>query len=427
MRAPIFLLPLAVVCLTVALFDFNSWPPQALFFPEAQSAESLAPPWDQLYDVECSERTAGSAKPIVVKFAKIIPKPRAVKERYEKCMENYGREHLAEDVARSSNTQDVFEAERKGCAQKANFEARAPGDRSLAIEWRLSVQSNGYLETYRLLSNGDSDPLYKSPGPRTSRVSEDKASAGGLLRKRGLPRYESRRDHVGTKPGPSQRSQAIGGRGNGPQSRACSRAKRRTSDGCELAQHAVGRLWGRVFASAKGLVRPSFAALACWRIAKEAPMSTFEALDLYAIDDLFTAEERMIRDSMRKFVDAEILPIIADCFATDRFPSELIPTLAQMGAFGSTIQGYGCAGLNPTAYGLIMQEIERGDSGLRSFVSVQGALCMHPIFAFGDEALKQAYLPKMAKGELIGCFGLTEARFWVEPVGNGHDGAQRRR
>lgn len=146
-------------------------------------------------------------------------------------------------------------------------------------------------------------------------------------------------------------------------------------------------------------------------------MKRFEALDLYEIDDLLSDEERLVRDSVRRFVDDEVMPIIADCFMNDVFPKQLIPELARLGVFGSTIQGYGCAGLNPTGYGVIMREIERADSGLRSFVSVQGALCMHPINAFGSEALKQKYLPKMAKGELIGCFGLTEPDFGSNPAG----------
>jgi glutaryl-CoA dehydrogenase len=146
-------------------------------------------------------------------------------------------------------------------------------------------------------------------------------------------------------------------------------------------------------------------------------MQAYEALDLYDIDEMLSADERLIRDSVRRFVDDEVLPIVADCFMRDEFPRQLVPKLAELGTLGSTIQGYGCAGLSPTAYGLIMQEIERADSGIRSFVSVQGALCMHPIDAFGSEALKKKYLPKMAAGELIGCFGLTEPDFGSNPSG----------
>lgn len=146
-------------------------------------------------------------------------------------------------------------------------------------------------------------------------------------------------------------------------------------------------------------------------------MKTFESPDFFNIDALLTEEEKMIRTSLRQFVTKEIMPTIADDFEKGHFPKRLIPLLAEMGAYGSTIHGYGCAGLNPTSYGIIMQELERGDSGIRSFVSVQGALCMYPIFAFGTETQKQKYLPKMARGELIGCFGLTEPDFGSNPAG----------
>ena len=146
-------------------------------------------------------------------------------------------------------------------------------------------------------------------------------------------------------------------------------------------------------------------------------MKTFEAPDFYEIDDLLSSEERRVRDAVREFTTQQIMPIIEDCFIEGRFPKELIPEFAKLGVFGSTISGYGCAGLNSTSYGLIMQEIERGDSGLRSFVSVQSSLCMHPIHAYGTEEQKQKYLPKMAKGELIGCFGLTEPDFGSNPAG----------
>jgi len=146
-------------------------------------------------------------------------------------------------------------------------------------------------------------------------------------------------------------------------------------------------------------------------------VKTFEAPDFYEIDDLLSSEERQVRDAVREFTTQQIMPIIEDCFIEGRFPKELIPEFAKLGVFGSTIPGYGCAGLNSTSYGLIMQEIERGDSGLRSFVSVQSSLCMHPIHAYGTEGQKQKYLPKMAKGELIGCFGLTEPDFGSNPAG----------
>ena len=146
-------------------------------------------------------------------------------------------------------------------------------------------------------------------------------------------------------------------------------------------------------------------------------MKTFEAPDFFQIDDLFSEDERQVRDTVRDFVSREIIPIVDDCFVNDRFPKELIPGLAALGVFGPTIDGYGCAGLNATSYGLIMQELERGDSGLRSFVSVQSSLCMHPIHAYGTDEQKNKYLPKMAKGELIGCFGLTEPDFGSNPAG----------
>lgn len=146
-------------------------------------------------------------------------------------------------------------------------------------------------------------------------------------------------------------------------------------------------------------------------------MKPFEAPDFMQIDELLTSEELQVRNSVREFVSKEILPIVDDCFVKDRFPKELIPGLAELGVFGPTIEGYGCAGLNSTSYGLIMQELERGDSGLRSFVSVQSSLCMHPIHAYGTDEQKNKYLPKMAKGELIGCFGLTEPDFGSNPAG----------
>jgi len=146
-------------------------------------------------------------------------------------------------------------------------------------------------------------------------------------------------------------------------------------------------------------------------------MRPYEACDFLNIDEQLTDEEKMIRDTIRQFTSKEIMPIIAKHYEEGTFPKNLIPMLAELGTLGATIEGYGCAGLNPTAYGLIMQELERGDSGIRSFVSVQGALCMYPIYAFGTEEHKKKYLPKMAKGELIGCFGLTEPDFGSNPGG----------
>ncbi len=146
-------------------------------------------------------------------------------------------------------------------------------------------------------------------------------------------------------------------------------------------------------------------------------METFTSPDFYQLDALFTEEELMTRNTIRQYVDGEILPIIADHYEAGTFPMSLISQLGGLGVFGATIQGYGCAGLNYTSYGLVMQELERGDSGVRSFASVQGALCMFPIYKFGTEEQKKKYLPKMAQGELIGCFGLTEPDFGSDPGG----------
>ncbi len=146
-------------------------------------------------------------------------------------------------------------------------------------------------------------------------------------------------------------------------------------------------------------------------------MKKFESPDFYNVDSLLATDEKQIRDVIRQFVDQEIMPTIADDYEKGRFPKQLIPMLAELGTLGATIHGYECAGLSYTSYGLIMQELERGDSGIRSFVSVQGALCMYPISAFGSEELKKKYLPKMAKGEWIGCFGLTEPDFGSNPGG----------
>ena len=144
----------------------------------------------------------------------------------------------------------------------------------------------------------------------------------------------------------------------------------------------------------------------------------FKGVDFYRIDDLLSDEERMVRDTVRRFVDERVVPIIDKHFEEATFPAELIPEMAQMGLFGGTLpEEYGCANMNNVAYGLVMQELERGDSGLRSFVSVQGALVMYPIFTFGSEDHKQKWLPLLAKGEKIGCFGLTEPDHGSDPGG----------
>src|SRR5580698_3991842 len=139
-------------------------------------------------------------------------------------------------------------------------------------------------------------------------------------------------------------------------------------------------------------------------------------LDLYDIAGSLTEEERMVQDSVGRLVDEKVLPIIQKCFEQHRFPKELVPELAALGLLGSSIEGYECAGLNAICYGLICQELERGDSGIRSFVSVQSSLCMYPIYAFGSEEQKQRYLPRMARGEVIGCFGLTEPHGGSDPA-----------
>jgi glutaryl-CoA dehydrogenase len=125
----------------------------------------------------------------------------------------------------------------------------------------------------------------------------------------------------------------------------------------------------------------------------------------------------MVRQTARQFVDERVLPLIRDCFRDARFPNELIPEMGRLGFFGANLQGYGCAGMSNVEYGLIMQELERGDSGLRSFVSVQGALVMYPILTFGTAEQKDRWLPKLQSGESIGCFGLTEPGFGSNPAG----------
>jgi glutaryl-CoA dehydrogenase len=141
-----------------------------------------------------------------------------------------------------------------------------------------------------------------------------------------------------------------------------------------------------------------------------------DPLDLFGIRACLTDEERLIQDSVSRFVAAEATPGIRSCFEQHRFPRELIPGLANLGVLGAAIQGYDCAGLNALSQGLICQELERGDSALRSFVSVQSSLCMHAIHAFGSDAQRLLYLPRMARGEVIGCFGLTEAHGGSDPA-----------
>ena len=147
-------------------------------------------------------------------------------------------------------------------------------------------------------------------------------------------------------------------------------------------------------------------------------MTSFAGVDFYHVEGLLSEEERAVRDTVRAWVDARLMPIIGSCYVDGRFPKELIPGLAELGVLGANLpEDYGCAGLNNVAYGLIMQELERGDSGIRSFSSVQGALVMYPIFAFGSEDQRRRWLPELAAGRAIGCFGLTEPDFGSNPGG----------
>ena len=144
----------------------------------------------------------------------------------------------------------------------------------------------------------------------------------------------------------------------------------------------------------------------------------FEGVDFYNSDALLSEEERAVRDTVRQWVDDKLVPVINQAYLEGRFPKQLVPEMAELGFFGANLpEEFGCAGLNNVAYGLIMQELERGDSGVRSFASVQGALVMYPIYAFGSDEQKKKWLPRMAKGEVIGCFGLTEPDFGSNPAG----------
>ena len=144
----------------------------------------------------------------------------------------------------------------------------------------------------------------------------------------------------------------------------------------------------------------------------------YTGVDFYDIDSLLSEEERAVRDTVRQWVDDQLMPVIGACYIEGRFPKQLIPGMAELGLFGANLpEEYGCAGLNNVAYGLIMQELERGDSGIRSFASVQGALVMYPIYTFGSEAQKQYWLPRLANGTEIGCFGLTEPDYGSNPAG----------
>jgi glutaryl-CoA dehydrogenase len=146
-------------------------------------------------------------------------------------------------------------------------------------------------------------------------------------------------------------------------------------------------------------------------------MSDFKGVDFLHLEDELTDEEILVRDTVRQFVSDRVMPIIVQHAREGRFPHELVPTMAEIGMLGANLEGYGCPGLGQVAYGLIMQELERGDSGVRSFVSVQGSLCMYPIHTFGSEEQKQRWLPAMARGEVIGCYGLTEPGAGSDPGG----------
>lgn len=146
-------------------------------------------------------------------------------------------------------------------------------------------------------------------------------------------------------------------------------------------------------------------------------MARFPGVDYLQFYSLLTEQELLVRQTARQFVDDRVLPVIRDAFNKAEFPKQLIPEMAQLGFLGANLEGYGCAGMNNIEYGLIMQELERGDSGLRSFVSVQGALVMYPIHAYGSDAQKEQWLPKLQSGNAIGCFGLTEPQFGSNPSG----------
>ncbi len=143
----------------------------------------------------------------------------------------------------------------------------------------------------------------------------------------------------------------------------------------------------------------------------------FQNFDFLHLDSSFTEDELLVRKTARDFVEDNLVPIIEECAREGRFPRELVPLMGELGFYGSNLEGYGCAGMSNVEYGLVMQELERGDSGLRSFVSVQSGLVMYPIYTFGSEAQKNAWLPALASGEKLGCFGLTEPGFGSNPGG----------
>jgi glutaryl-CoA dehydrogenase len=165
-------------------------------------------------------------------------------------------------------------------------------------------------------------------------------------------------------------------------------------------------------ATLKGLFPQDF------RTGNETDMAIkFKGVDYLQFDALLSDDERLVRDTSRKFIEDNLIPIIEECNRAGRFPRELVRPMGDLGFYGASLKGYGCAGMSNVEYGLVMQELERGDSGVRSFVSVQSALCMYPIYAFGSEEQKHTWLPPMQKGEKLGCFGLTEPDFGSNPGG----------
>ena len=143
----------------------------------------------------------------------------------------------------------------------------------------------------------------------------------------------------------------------------------------------------------------------------------YHGVDFLHLDSSFSEDELLVRRTTRDFVEDNLVPIVEDCFREGRFPRELVPMMGELGFYGASLQGYGCAGMSNVEYGLVMQELERGDSGIRSFVSVQSALVMYPIYAFGSDEQKNTWLPALARGEKLGCFGLTEPGFGSNPGG----------
>src|ERR1700723_2110378 len=153
------------------------------------------------------------------------------------------------------------------------------------------------------------------------------------------------------------------------------------------------------------------------RVSNTLEFVAFRGVDYLMIDSQFSEQELMVRQTARRFVDERVIPLIRDCFRDGRFPHELIPEMAALGFLGANIEGYGCAGMNNVEYGLVMQELERIDSGLRSFVSVQGALVMYPILTYGSDEEKPKRLPRLQSGKAVGCFGLAEPDFGSNPAG----------